>query len=112
MPEDLRARYPEEMTIVLQHQFWDLEVRDDHFTVSLSFNRVPNKLKIPFAAIKAFYDPSVEFGLQFQAQGEEATTPRQEANEAHEAAPAATGEPAEPAAKSGEVVQLDTFRKK
>lgn len=112
MPEDLRTRYPEEMTIVLQHQFWDLEVRDDHFTVSLSFNREPHKLKIPFAAIKAFYDPSVEFGLQFQAQGEEATTPHREANEASEATAPAASEPTEAGAKSGEVVQLDTFRKK
>ncbi|MEM8743124.1 MAG: ClpXP protease specificity-enhancing factor SspB [Pseudomonadota bacterium] len=67
--ERLRDQYPEEMTIVLQHQFWDLEVSDDRFEVKLSFNNIPERLVVPFLAIKAFYDPSVQFGLQFGNQG-------------------------------------------
>ena len=57
------------MTIVLQHQFWDLEVYDDRFAVTLSFNEVSQRLDIPFAAVKVFADPSVEFGLQFTRAG-------------------------------------------
>jgi len=67
IPADLRARFPDEMTIVLQNKFWDLTVEDDLFSVGLSFNQVPAKLVIPFAAITAFVDPAVDFGLQFQA---------------------------------------------
>ena len=67
IPAHLRERFPDEMTIVLQNKFWDLEVRDDGFHVSLSFNQVPAKLQIPFSAITAFVDPAVDFGLQFQA---------------------------------------------
>ncbi len=65
----LRQQYPEEMTIVLQYQFWDLLVSEDRFEVKLSFNNVPERLVVPFAAVKAFFDPSVQFGLQFGAQG-------------------------------------------
>jgi len=61
----LRESYPDEMTIVIQHQFWELEVGDTSFSVSLSFNGVPERLTVPFAAIKGFLDPSVQFGLQF-----------------------------------------------
>ncbi|WP_137389371.1 SspB family protein [Rhodoligotrophos defluvii] len=64
--ERLRKKYPEEMTIVLQHQFWGLEVSDDRFEVDLSFDNIPERLAIPFAAIKGFFDPSVQFGLQFE----------------------------------------------
>jgi len=67
IPAHLRERFPDEMTIVLQNKFWDLSVRDDGFTVGLSFNQIPAKLSIPFAAITAFVDPAVDFGLQFQA---------------------------------------------
>lgn len=67
IPADLRARFPDEMTIVLQNKFWNLAVEDSGFTVSLSFNAVPAKLDIPFSAITAFVDPAVDFGLQFQA---------------------------------------------
>ena len=67
IPAHLRERFPDEMTIVLQNKFWDLEVREDGFTVGLSFNQIPAKLEIPFAAITAFVDPAVDFGLQFQA---------------------------------------------
>ena len=65
----LKQQYPDEMTIVLQHQFWDLEVTHDRFEVKLSFNNVPERLVIPFSEIKAFYDPSVQFGLQFGGHG-------------------------------------------
>jgi hypothetical protein len=71
IPADLKARFPDEMTIVLQNKFWDLGVSDTGFTVSLSFNQVPTKLDIPFAAITAFVDPAVDFGLQFQAMSDD-----------------------------------------
>ena len=70
IPDHLRERFPDEMTIVLQNKFWELEVRDDGFGVGLSFNQIPAKLDIPFAAITAFVDPAVDFGLQFQATGD------------------------------------------
>lgn len=66
----LMAQYPEEMTIVLQHQFWDLTVHDDLFEVGLSFNGIPERLVVPLAAIKGFFDPSVQFGLQFAVEAE------------------------------------------
>lgn len=65
----LKEQYPDEMTIVLQHQFWDLEVSQDRFEVKLSFNNIPERLIVPFTAVKAFYDPSVQFGLQFGSHG-------------------------------------------
>ena len=71
IPDNLRERFPDEMTIVLQNKFWDLSVSDTEFTVGLSFNQIPAKLEIPFAAITAFVDPAVDFGLQFQAVGGE-----------------------------------------
>ena len=67
IPPHLRERFPDEMTIVLQNKFWDLEVGDEGFSVGLSFNQIPAKLVVPFAAITAFVDPAVDFGLQFQA---------------------------------------------
>ena len=67
IPQHLRERFPDEMTIVLQNKFWDLAVDDHGFQVGLSFNQIPAKLMIPFAAITAFVDPAVDFGLQFQA---------------------------------------------
>jgi hypothetical protein len=66
IPASLKARFPDEMTIVLQNKFWDLAVSDNGFSVGLTFNQVPAKLEIPFAAITAFVDPAVDFGLQFQ----------------------------------------------
>ena len=91
----LKAQYPEEMTIVLQHQFWDLTVTPEAFEVGLSFNGIPERLVVPLAAIKAFLDPSVQFGLQFAvvSEGQEEAS----ATEAP-AAPSAT----QPAAKTGE----------
>jgi hypothetical protein len=65
LSQRMRAQYPKEMTIVLQHQFWDLVVSEETFEVGLSFGGVPERLSVPFAAVKQFLDPSVEFGLQF-----------------------------------------------
>ena len=70
MSARLRASYPGEMTIVLQHQFWDLTVGEDHFDVGLAFNGIPERLHVPFRAVKAFMDPSVPFGLEFTVDGE------------------------------------------
>jgi hypothetical protein len=150
----LRTRYPDEMTIVIEHQFWELTVSDEAFAVTLSFNNRPERLTIPFAAITAFADPSVKFGLQFQetpseappqagpqpdpqsgpqsgreqmlrlaeAPGSaEAPRPRKERASPKLVEDKATGE-SKPdrgqgggkggAKKPGEVVTLDTFRKK
>lgn len=71
MSNRLREQYPEEMTIILQYQFWDLKVDDAFFEVGLHFKNVPEKLHVPFDAVSGFYDPSVQFGLKFEAQGEE-----------------------------------------
>jgi len=65
VPDFLHTRYPDELTIVLQHQFWDLEVEDDFFSVTLSFNKVGQRIVVPFAALTSYADPSVKFGLQF-----------------------------------------------
>jgi hypothetical protein len=67
--EYLHGKYPNEMTIVLQHQYWDLEIGDDLFDVTLTFNKVPERLTVPFAALTGFADPGVQFGLQFQGDG-------------------------------------------
>lgn len=91
IPAQLRSRYPNEMTIVLQHQFWGLDVGEEAFGVTLSFSDVPERLTIPFSAISAFADPSVRFGLQFdssQGEGGDAVTPM--------AAPEQRQQPAEP----------------
>jgi hypothetical protein len=120
--DGLRARYPAEMTIVLQHQFWDLEVADDGFAIGLSFGDVPHRLEIPFEAVTVFADPSVEFGLQLGAlAGSAAGAPAGTAETgAKPAAPAAVSQlptsdaPRQPPAKDGsaDVVALDRFRKK
>jgi hypothetical protein len=135
----LKEQYPEEMTIVLQYQFWDLQVTNDRFEVKLSFGSVPEKLVVPFQAVKAFYDPSAQFGLQFGTPGAANDAARQ-----HMAAalPDLVGDPgdgnhqrnvdprlepaplpapvesrpasteADPSRPGAEVVQLDRFRKK
>jgi len=115
----LRERYPSEMTIVIQHQFWNLKVHEDHFEVTLSFNDRPQALVIPFASVSAFADPSVRFGLQFDASGEEDDEAQpEEANQAGskpaKASPEEAGSAAgEPTPEAGaEVITLDTFRKK
>jgi uncharacterized protein len=118
----LLSQYPEEMTVILQHQFWDLVVTDDRFEVGLSFGGIPERVVVPFSAIKSFFDPSVQFGLQFEPQDTAAETPA--SDRAAQAAPAAPpsalpaappSESASEPAKSGEgaeVVRLDRFRKK
>lgn len=75
IPAQLRARFPDEMTIVLQHKFWDLNVTEAGFSVGLSFGGVGSILTVPFAAITAFVDPAVDFGLQFQAVGDNDDAP-------------------------------------
>jgi hypothetical protein len=65
----IREKYPEEMTIVLQHRFWDLAVHDDRFEVKLTFDAIPERLVVPFDAVKVFFDPSVPYGLQFEEAG-------------------------------------------
>lgn len=72
LSERMRAQYPQAMTIILQHQFWDLAVRDDAFDVGLSFGGVPEKLTVPFNAVTAFFDPAVQFGFQFDTTEAEA----------------------------------------
>ena len=111
LADDLHARYPNEMTMVLQHEFWDLEVSEDGFAVTLSFSDVPYRLEIPFEAVTVFADPSVEFGLQFSPDGELAAVDEEDRVDAavHEL-PAAEAE-TQPEA-GAEVVALDTFRKK
>jgi hypothetical protein len=133
----LLARYPEDMTIVLQHQYWDLTVNEHAFEVGLSFNGIPERLLVPFTAVKAFLDPSVQFGVQFEIAarpgGPRAETLRavedlddepfeQDSAEAAvvatepEALPAPTAEkeesPPPPPANEAQVVSLDAFRKK
>ncbi|MFN3990651.1 MAG: SspB family protein [Erythrobacter sp.] len=108
IPAHLRERFPDEMTIVLQNKFWDLEVHETGFNVSLSFNQVPAKLQIPFAAITAFVDPAVDFGLQFQAAAGEL------APEAHDNAENDGDSPRSGGADGGDsnVVSIDFGRKK
>jgi hypothetical protein len=73
----LKDQYPEEMTIVLQHRFWDLAVHDDRFEVKLTFNSIPERLVVPFTAIKVFFDPSVPYGLQFESGATDGASRRQ-----------------------------------
>jgi len=137
MSTRLKASYPEEMTIVLQHQFWDLTVAEEEFEVGLAFNGIPERLHIPLKAVKAFLDPSVQFALQFTVEPEagaakpETIAPAVAAAERKKAKPELKQElkqeleppPEAPApakgkkgdaapATTGEVVRLDRFRKK
>lgn len=79
LSDRMRERYPEEMTIILQHQFWDLGVTDHAFEVGLSFSNKPERLLVPFAAITTFHDPSVQFGLKFDPADKDVTEPEGEA---------------------------------
>jgi hypothetical protein len=120
----LLAQYPEEMTVILQHQFWDLVVTEDRFEVGLSFGGIPERLVVPFTSIKSFFDPSVQFGLQFDPAESAGEAPA--ANLPAAAAPSALTVPPPPAAspapesqdepakpsEGAEVVRLDRFRKK
>jgi hypothetical protein len=130
LPDYLRAKYPEEMTIVLQHQYWDLVVNDDFFEVTVSFNKQQEHIRVPFMALSAFVDPSVRFGLQFDrkdkagapldkgdaAKGEigvaaptplPAPEPKPRPEGAAEVSADATPEDA-----ASKIVKLDSFRKK
>ena len=116
----LLAQYPEEMTVILQHQFWDLVVTEDRFEVGLSFGGIPERLVVPFNSIKSFFDPSVQFGLQFEPADAAETSaadphPLVETAASAAAVPALVAEtgdePAKPS-EGAEVVRLDRFRKK
>ncbi len=114
----LLDQYDKEMTIVLQHQYWDLKVTDTGFEVGLSFDGQPEKLSIPFSAIKGFFDPSVQFGLQFEPAGSDETdvtlstaTPAEPASD-HAETKGDAAEEAEGEDGGQKVVSLDSFRKK
>ena len=105
IPQRLIERFPDEMTIVLQHRFWDLKVDDERFSVGLSFNQVPAILTIPFSAITGFHDPAVNFELRFQAQeGPDGPEPHEEAEN--------DGPSAKAADDGSNVVSVDFKRKK
>jgi hypothetical protein len=131
LPDYLRAKYPEEMTIVLQHQYWDLVIGEESFEVTVSFNKQQEHIKVPFAALSAFVDPSVRFGLQFDRKEKAAgdkpaaapTTlpaldkrPTQAAPAGTDDTPEATAAEADGEAKpedaASKIVKLDSFRKK
>ncbi len=114
VPDYLKSRYPQEMTIVLQYQFWGLDVEEESFSVTLSFNNTHERLTVPFAAVTVFADPAAKFTLPFQAtptpagQGQPASSDPAAALVPAPAAPAAEEAPPEGA----KVVTLDAFRKK
>jgi hypothetical protein len=106
--EQLKSRYPKEITIVLQHQFWDFKVEEQQFQATLSFGGVPEKLVVPYSALTAFADPSIKFGLQFQ-QSELAEVTSLDMDDLLAVAEAVDGEDDE---GSAEIISLDSFRKK
>jgi uncharacterized protein len=108
IPKHLLERFPDEMTIVIQHRFWDLKVEDESFTVGLSFGGVPATLHVPFNAVTQFHDPAVEFALTFQANAAE--FPHEEHEEPQNDVPQA--EAAEKADDGSNVVSVDFTRKK
>jgi uncharacterized protein len=108
----VRAQHAEEMTIVLQHQFWNLVVDEDAFSVTLKFGGKRDRLRVPFQAMTAFADPGVNFALQFKHLPAAGAEGEDETGEAPEDGEAAATEPAEDARGSGSVIPLDTFRKK
>jgi uncharacterized protein len=124
MPASLRAKHPDDMTVVLEHQFWDLDIEEDRFGVTLSFSGRPERLVIPFEAILSFADPSVKFGLQFQqvtaanepasAEDEPDRAEKPRAGKSEKTEKAAKGEKSDekPPEKGATVVTLDQFRKK
>ena len=125
LPDHLLERYEHDMTIVLQHQYWDLKVEETFFEVSLSFNKLPTRIHVPYTAVTSFADPSVQFGLQFeppvdQIEGESvvpagnAFAPMKVPEESGVAdvPEAEDGDDGAPEEKAGEVVSLDAFRKK
>lgn len=135
LSDRMRAQYPQDMTIVLQYQFWDLAVTEQAFEVGLSFGGIPERVGVPFEAVTAFYDPAVQFGFQFEAVDQVAAGAEESAAQTAdkstplanalspvekpeplpapapvETAPAAP--PPDDGAPGGEVVRLDRFRKK
>lgn len=100
----LKERYPSEMTIVIQHWFDNLEIREDGFSITLNFGDHPEPLVIPFDALRTFVDPSVEFGLRFEGQEDDEDEDEEDIEVAEEEEPA-------PPRKEAEVVSLDKFRK-
>ena len=121
----MKERYPEEMTIVIQHSFWNLQVDENAFEIDLSFDDIRERLRVPFAAVKGFFDPAVKFGLQFdvgeltpavkepaRAPGpDKKKTTGESKSEKTEKADTAQTETAEEPANGAEVVSLDSFRK-
>src|ERR1044071_8731008 len=109
-PADLLGKYPDEMTIVLQHQYWDLAPGETFFSVTLQFGGQPKRLSVPYAAVTRFYDPSVQFLLQFEAGSDDVS------EHIPELAPDIEADPPQgdaPAAEEGpKIVSLDQFRKK
>ena len=114
IPDHLRERFPDEMTIVLQNKFWDLNVTDTGFSVGLSFNKISSHLIVPFSAITAFVDPAVDFGLQFQAaEVEDAPASRDAAqNDGDDDAERADDAPVGTSEDGSNVVTVDFGRKK
>lgn len=104
IPPHLHERFPDEMTIVLQHKYWDLKVAEDYFEVGLSFSQIPSHLIIPYSAITAFVDPAVDFALQFHVDAED------EGPEPHERA--GNDEPNQDGEDGNNVVTVDFGRKK
>ncbi|NVK19517.1 MAG: hypothetical protein HWE30_12535 [Methylocystaceae bacterium] len=114
IPDSLREQYPEEITIVIEHEYWDLDVTDNHFDVTLSFNDVKTPIHVPFEAITGFADPSVKFGLQFKMELLEDDDLEEDFEDDE---PVATEEEVESSEKDEDenkdnVVALDAFRKK
>lgn len=130
IPDFLREQYPEEMTIILQHQFWGLRVKEDGFEVTLTFKKLPATLAVPFAALTAFFDPGVQFGLQFRGEQSgnkmpvtpagtpsQLVSPLQNLDEGKKPPPppkpTKTEKPeADKQSQQADVVSLDSFRKK
>ncbi|MCU0816468.1 MAG: ClpXP protease specificity-enhancing factor SspB [Cypionkella sp.] len=106
MADWLRARYPQEMTIVIQHWFDNLEVTEDGFSITLNFGNQPEPLVIPFDAVRTFVDPSVEFGLRFESASDDLDEDDEEEDDETDA-----GEDSPAPRQDAEVVSLDKFRK-
>ena len=112
IPPVLRAQHPQDMTIVVQHQYWNLVVEPDYFRIDLSFSGVRHTLHIPFDAVTAFADPFAKFGLQFQVALDDLTEGPDEAGEEDlSVVPVGDSAPS-PEKADGNVVTLDAFRKK
>ncbi|HMR32562.1 MAG TPA: ClpXP protease specificity-enhancing factor SspB [Geminicoccaceae bacterium] len=112
MPDYLRERYPGDMTIVLQHQYWDLQVEDDGFAVTLSFNDQLQRMRVPYNAVKVFADPGVEFGLQFTLEPAPESGSEPTRLLAGPQPRAVVPADAKPEGAGAEIVALDRFRKK